>query len=57
VSGREVWTWEVVDEAQLDRRFLMPNPKAIEAWVKEHGDKDVPTGVEVVRDVRYIVRS
>jgi len=57
VSGREVWTWAVVDEAQLDRRFLMPNPKAIEAWVKEHGDKDVPTGVEVVRDVRYIVRS
>lgn len=57
VSGREVWTWEVVDEAALDRRFLMPNPKAIEAWVKEHGDKDVPAGVKVVRDVRYIVRS
>lgn len=57
VSGREVWTWEVVDEVALDRRFLMPNPKAIEAWVKEHGDKDVPAGVKVVRDVRYIVRS
>lgn len=57
VSGREVWSWEVVDEAALDRRFLMPNPKAIEAWVKEHGDKDVPAGVKVVRDVRYIVRS
>ena len=57
VSGREVWTWEVVDEAQLDRQFLMPNPKAIEAWVKEHGDKDVPAGVKVVRDVRYVVRS
>lgn len=57
VSGREVWTWEVVDETQLDRQFLMPNPKAIEAWVKEHGDKNVPAGVKVVRDVRYIVRS
>lgn len=57
VSGREVWSWEVVDEAALDRRFLMPDSKAIEAWVKEHGDKDVPAGVKVVRDVRYIVRS
>lgn len=57
VSGREVWEWEVVDEAALDRRFLMPNPKAIDAWVKEHGDKDVPAGVKVVKNVRYIVRS
>jgi hypothetical protein len=57
VSGRAVWSWEVVDESKLDRQFLMPNPKAIEAWVKEHGDKDVPAGVKVVRDVRYVVRS
>lgn len=57
VSGREVWTWEVEDESKLDRRFLMPNPQAIEAWVKQHGDRDVPAGVKVVRDVRYTVRS
>lgn len=57
ISGREVWTWEVTDASKLDRRFLMPDPKAIEAWVKEHGDKDVPEGVRVVRDVRYTVRS
>lgn len=57
VSGREVWEWEVVDETALDRRFLMPDPKAIDAWVKEHGDKDVPAGVKVVKNVRYIVRS
>lgn len=57
VSGREVWEWEVVDETALDRRFLMPNPKAIDAWVKERGDKDVPAGVKVVKNVRYIVRS
>lgn len=57
VSGREVWTWEVEDESKLDRQFLMPNPQAIEAWVRQHGDKNVPAGVKVVRDVRYIVRS
>jgi hypothetical protein len=57
VSGRAVWSWEIEDADKLDRRFLMPDVKAIEAWVKEHGDKDVPAGVKVVRDVRYTVRS
>lgn len=57
VSGREVWTFTVEDPAALERRFLAPDHAAIAAWVKEHGDKDVPKGVKVVADVRYTVRS
>jgi len=57
VSGRAVWAWAIEDAAKLDRRFLIPDGQAIEAWVREHGDKDVPAGVKVVRDVRYTVRS
>jgi len=63
VSGigvKPVWKFDVVDAAALVRahpELAMPDMKAIGAWVKEHGDKNVPTGVKVVADVRFNVRS
>lgn len=57
ITSRPVWTFEVTNPALLERRFLKPDLDAIAAWVKEHGDKDVPAGVEVRSDVRFTVRQ
>jgi hypothetical protein len=59
VSGREVWTWAVADVDALDERFTLKvvNKAALDAWVKEHGNSDVPRGVVVTADVKYVVRG
>ena len=60
VSDRPVWKWSVVDAEALVRahpELAMPDPKKIAAWIAEHGDQNVPTGVEVVADVKFIVRG
>lgn len=56
VAHRVVWRWKVVDARKLPREFLMPDEKAISAWVKEHGNSSVPAGVEVEEDVGFTVR-
>jgi hypothetical protein len=58
ISAKPRWTFKVADATKLRPEFLMqvPNMQAIEAWVAAHGDKDVPEGVEVEPDVRFIVR-
>ncbi len=56
MSDREVFTFTVVNPSKLPREFLQPDMKAIGAWVKAHGDKNVPAGVEVQRDVRFTNR-
>jgi hypothetical protein len=57
LGAKVVWTFRVVDATKLPREFLQPNEAAISAWVAEHGDKNIPAGVEVAQDVRYIVRK
>jgi len=58
ISAKPKWTFKVVDATKLRPEFLMqvPNLAAIEAWVAEHGDQEIPDGVEVVPDVRFAVR-
>lgn len=58
ISAKPRWTFKVVDATKLRPEFLIqvPNLAAIEAWVAEHGDRDIPAGVEVEPDVRFAVR-
>lgn len=51
--------WVVKDVSKLPKELTMvvPNKEAIDAWVKEHGDKDVPEGLEVTRDVQFTHRK
>ncbi len=58
VLATTVWRWKVPNIDKLDRRFVMMvvDEKALGAWVKEHGNKDVPAGVEVEEDVGFTVR-
>lgn len=60
VSERPVWTFSIIDAAALVRahpELSMPDMRAVAAWVKEHGDRNVPVGVEVKNNVRFTVRS
>lgn len=56
VAHKPVWRWTVTDLSKVDRRFLKLDEQAVSAWVKEHGNKDVPEGVEVTEDVGFTVR-
>lgn len=60
VSDRPVWQWSIADADALVRahpELAMPDPKKIAAWVAEHGDRNVPTGIKVVADVKFVVRA
>lgn len=60
VSHKPVWTFVVTDPKALVRahpELAMPDERAVAKWISEHGDKDVPVGVEVKADVRFTTRS
>lgn len=53
VSHKPVWKFRIKDAASLPRAFLKPDEDAIKKHVAEHGDTDVPSGVEVYEDVSF----
>jgi hypothetical protein len=60
IAAKPVWSWRVVNAEALVRahpELSMPDPKKVAAWISEHGNKDVPVGVEVEADVKFTVRS
>lgn len=48
VSARKKWTFEIVKEEDIPRRYLMPNEKAIRAAV-ESGEREIP-GVNIFEE-------
>lgn len=41
VSARTTYDFEIIDESKIDRRFMMPDERAIKAMVKSKGPKAV----------------
>jgi hypothetical protein len=52
VSGSEVWTYEITDPAIIPRQFLVPDEKAIAAYVKANKGRAVIAGVRVFSEVK-----
>ena len=52
---RKVWSFEIVDEAQLPREYLMPNEKLIRERVQQ-GVRTIP-GVKVFQETKTSFRS
>ncbi len=53
VTHKTVWKFRITNAALLPREFLMPNEKAIGQYITEHGNENVPAGVEVFEDVSF----
>jgi hypothetical protein len=57
VTLSPVWQWEIVNEAEIPRDFMIPNRMAIGAVVREFkGETQIP-GIRVWQDERVIRRS
>ncbi len=59
-APKPTWKFTITNpEALVKARpdLAMPDEKKVKAWVKDHGDKDVPPGVTVEADVSFTVRS
>ncbi len=56
MTYHDAWAYRIVDAAILPREFLIPNEKAIKAWVEANGDKNVIPGVAVEKVERSIAR-
>ena len=58
LTPRPSWEWRVVNLAHVEDRFLkvVVDEDAVAAWVSEHGDKDVPSGIEVTPRVDFTSR-
>jgi len=57
-SLRRPWTFRILDESKIDRRFLMPDEKKIRQTVAAMGPDavEVVGGIEVLRDTIVAVR-
>ncbi len=56
MSHKPVWAITIKDADKLVKArpdLAMPDMKKIQAWVADHGNKDVPEGVEVTEDVKF----
>lgn len=58
ISTRGKWTFKILDESKIDRRFLMPDEKKIRQTVTALGPDavDVVGGIEVLKDTIVAVR-
>ena len=58
ISTRRPWTFRILDESKIDRRFLMPDEKKIRQVVAALGPDavEVVGGIEVLRDTIVAVR-
>lgn len=59
-APKPAWKYTITDPQALVKAhpdLSMPDEKKVKAWVAEHGDKNVPTGVKVEADVKFTVRS
>jgi hypothetical protein len=52
VSGVEVWTFAITDGALIPRQFLMPDEKAIKAYVTANKERALIPGVRVYSEVQ-----
>lgn len=55
VSVREVWKWDLADEAQVPHEYYSIDPSKIDAAVKA-GARDIP-GIRIYKDTRVAVRA
>jgi len=56
MTYHDAWEYRIIDAAAIPREFLIPNDKAIKAWVEANGDKNVIPGIAVTKTERSIVR-
>jgi hypothetical protein len=57
MTYHDAWEWWIADAALIPREFLVPNEKAIKAWVEANGDKNVIPGIAVSKVERSIART
>lgn len=57
MTYHDAWAWRIVDAALLPRQFLIPNEKAIKAWVEANGNQNPIPGVVVEKVERSIART
>lgn len=57
MTTREEWLFEIVDESQIPREFLMPDEKKIRAYVRAMKDKARIPGVKIYKSAIIVRRS
>lgn len=57
MTTREEWTFEIIDESQIPREFLIPDEKKIRAYVKAMKERAVIPGIKVFKSAIIVKRS